>query len=313
MRLERPTASPPDEPHFTPYLWEDEVTYDDEAFWPAAAGNGSSLHRRSANAWGNSPFAWRDSEPTPGRVDFADDPYEPNNAHSEAYALDVDRLGTRLVAVAGQGVQGDEDWYRIDVPPGHQHLVAEVEFRHADGNIDLAVSDDAAARFAVAQSMTDNERIDVVLPSDGIWYLQVHGEDAANVYDLRWNAQYVHPADANLDGSTDVRDFNDWNAHKFTAGTTWRQGDFNGDGKTDVRDFNVWNEHKFTSATLPAPVCDAVLEQGAARESANWEAGPWLAWLDNLDSLRSSNRSAAQENRATISAVADRVLATYWP
>jgi hypothetical protein len=54
--------------------------------------------------------------------------------------------------------------------------------------------------------------------------------------------------DANLDTKTNVLDFNEWNAHKFTTQTDWRSGDFNGDGKTNVLDFNVWNEHKFTAA-----------------------------------------------------------------
>jgi hypothetical protein len=59
-----------------------------------------------------------------------------------------------------------------------------------------------------------------------------------------------HPADANLDGTTNVLDFNIWNANKFSdQETDWSTDDFNGDGKTNVLDFNVWNEHKFTSAT----------------------------------------------------------------
>ena len=67
----------------------------------------------------------------------------------------------------------------------------------------------------------------------------------------------LHPGDATLDTTTDVRDFNVWNTNKFTSGTDWTSGDFDGNGVTDVRDFNVWNTSKFTSATVPgAPVAD---------------------------------------------------------
>ena len=59
--------------------------------------------------------------------------------------------------------------------------------------------------------------------------------------------------DANLDTVTDVRDFNLWNAAKFTSGTNWGSGDFDGNGVTDVRDFNKWNANKFTSAPVPNP------------------------------------------------------------
>ncbi|MEM7314860.1 MAG: hypothetical protein AAF497_17080 [Planctomycetota bacterium] len=64
-------------------------------------------------------------------------------------------------------------------------------------------------------------------------------------------------ADANLNGTTDVSDFNVWNANKFTDATGWCSGDFNADGVVDVSDFNLWNVHKFTSAdsvaTVPEP------------------------------------------------------------
>ncbi len=63
----------------------------------------------------------------------------------------------------------------------------------------------------------------------------------------------LHWGDANLDATTDVRDFNVWNTHKFTSDGDWTTGDFNGDGKVDVRDFNVWNTAKFTSAGSPPP------------------------------------------------------------
>jgi hypothetical protein len=74
----------------------------------------------------------------------------------------------------------------------------------------------------------------------------------------------LHPGDANLDTKTNVQDFNEWNANKFTDGTEWISGDFNGDGKTNVLDFNVWNENKFTSVADPAPMSEGqVPEPGA--------------------------------------------------
>ena len=62
--------------------------------------------------------------------------------------------------------------------------------------------------------------------------------------------------DANLDGSVDVPDFNQWNGNKFTSAAAWSQGDFTADGSIDVGDFNVWNNNKFTSsaaAAVPEP------------------------------------------------------------
>jgi hypothetical protein len=45
--------------------------------------------------------------------------------------------------------------------------------------------------------------------------------------------------DANLDGTVDGGDFNQWSQNRFHSGTGWSHADFNGDGVTDVRDFNV--------------------------------------------------------------------------
>ena len=73
----------------------------------------------------------------------------------------------------------------------------------------------------------------------------------------------LNPGDANLDTETDVRDFNVWNANKFTSDTQWTTGDFNNDGETDVRDFNVWNAHKFTSATAGAPLVEGQVPEPA--------------------------------------------------
>lgn len=61
-------------------------------------------------------------------------------------------------------------------------------------------------------------------------------------------------ADANLDGTVDVSDFNVWNGSKFTSGSAFCSGDFNADGSIDVSDFNVWNGLKFTSSDTVAAV-----------------------------------------------------------
>ncbi len=73
VQLQRPGVPPEGNPTFYPGLLEDEVIYDDEAGWPAAAdGLGSSLGRNATDAWGNSPASWSAQTPTPGSV-----PYEP--------------------------------------------------------------------------------------------------------------------------------------------------------------------------------------------------------------------------------------------
>jgi len=59
----------------------------------------------------------------------------------------------------------------------------------------------------------------------------------------------LNPADANLDGATDVSDRIIWNNNNFTFNTTFATGDWNNDGATDVSDRIIWNNHNFTFAT----------------------------------------------------------------
>ncbi len=71
IQLQRPDEEPADEPGFIPRLLEDEVRYDDQAPWPTGAnGNGDSLHRAAADAWGNAPASFNALPPTPGATVF---------------------------------------------------------------------------------------------------------------------------------------------------------------------------------------------------------------------------------------------------
>ena len=63
----------------------------------------------------------------------------------------------------------------------------------------------------------------------------------------------LNPADANLDGQTDVSDRIAWNNNNFKFGTTFATGDWNNDGRTDVSDRIIWNNNNFTFATAAGP------------------------------------------------------------
>lgn len=69
--------------------------------------------------------------------------------------------------------------------------------------------------------------------------------------------------DADLDGVTDVVDFNAWNENKFTSSLNWDDGNYNGDEAVDVLDFNAWNANKFTSSDsvslVPEPTAVCLL------------------------------------------------------
>ncbi len=117
----------------------------------------------------------------------------------------------------------------------------------------------------------------------------------------------LHPGDANLDSTTDVRDFMIWNTHKFTSGTNWTTGDFNLDGITDVRDFMIWNAHKFTSAPAPPPALARAVDGVFDAETTSPAELAWLGeWFESEFASTKDDRAEKSEEAA------DRVLASYW-
>jgi hypothetical protein len=166
-----------------------------------------------------------------------DDSYEPDNSLLAPHDLSAYE-GEWLNTIDGPGVQRDEDWHRVEIPATDKRLVVDLSFAHADGDVNLQVVNASGEVWISSESTTDDEHVDTVLPWEGPWYLRVYGDNAGNTYDLRWDAQYVHPGDANLDGRVDAADLNvvalNWRGNN----KTWTQGDFTGDGIVDAADLN---------------------------------------------------------------------------
>ena len=115
----------------------------------------------------------------------ADDLYEPNNSLPTAADLPEN---TGISAI-----QLDEDWYRIDVSPGSLHLVIDLTFVHASGDLDIVLKNSAGAFRASGESLDDNEHIDITVTAGGTYYLQIYdgtnvGGSTGNTYDLIWSS-----------------------------------------------------------------------------------------------------------------------------
>lgn len=120
-----------------------------------------------------------------------DDYYEFNNElfelHENHPSVLVENERTWLSNINGLAVQGDNDWYVIDVTPGFRHLLIDVLFNHTLGNIDVSIYDKHGSYIQGNFSMSDDEHLDYILPSPGIFYVLVYGDNARNEYDLWWD------------------------------------------------------------------------------------------------------------------------------
>ncbi|KKN20284.1 hypothetical protein LCGC14_0937220, partial [marine sediment metagenome] len=122
--------------------------------------------------------------------DFYDDSYEDNNEFYKAYSLWDDER-TWLRNIAGLAVQGDEDWYLIDVSAGFLHLKVDVIFNHSAGDIDIEIYEvvnfDEVNPVIENNSRTDNEYINYTLSHPGVYFIVIFGENVENEYDLWWD------------------------------------------------------------------------------------------------------------------------------
>ena len=142
-----------------------------------------------------------------------DDLYESNNSQSEAYEL-TGAASSRLSGISGEGVQSDDDWYKITIPsnPYYRMLHIAATFDHDEGDIDIEVFHEGNPFFRFTNdfsisSATQNDKevgtvsdtvllesyVDDFFPlfntvvsgvEPGTYYIRVHGDNAGNSYDL---------------------------------------------------------------------------------------------------------------------------------
>ncbi|MCF7847239.1 MAG: hypothetical protein K9M45_00190 [Kiritimatiellales bacterium] len=114
-----------------------------------------------------------------------DDFYEPNDNIGLAYAWPSNCLGGVLSTIDGQGLQYDDDWYscHVDTAFGGQ-LVVTCSFVRAEGSLGVSAYDTTGALIAVSAECLEGEHLMVNTPTNGWYYLKVHGPNAGMAYDL---------------------------------------------------------------------------------------------------------------------------------
>lgn len=91
---------------------------------------------------------------------------------------------TPPVAQAGRVCALEEDWLALSLQPGDE-VEATARFSHAQGDLDLAVYDEALRLVAVSNSADDDESLIWVADRKGLWFLQIFGyQGEANGYEV---------------------------------------------------------------------------------------------------------------------------------
>ncbi len=158
---------------------------------------------------------WDDLVPT---TVVTDDAYEENDDISTAYSQSVN---TWLSAISGMAVAADQDWYQIQVSSGLTRVQVDLQFTHAEGDLDIALKDSAGSTITESIGVVDNESIDYDVVSAGTYYLVVtnsSGVYTSQSYDLLWNG--VQPTTTVSDDLAEPNN-DSASAFVFSSTSTW--------------------------------------------------------------------------------------------
>ncbi|MFW9828284.1 MAG: PPC domain-containing protein [Candidatus Thorarchaeota archaeon] len=117
-----------------------------------------------------------------------EDAYEYNDDPDQAFNL-CRHEKTWLSEIRGLAVQGTEDWYLIEITPGYERLIVNLQFNSTYGNIYISISDRWGSWYISNWSMTGLGDIDIdsSVPHSGEYLLQIHGDFMGNTYNLWWD------------------------------------------------------------------------------------------------------------------------------
>ena len=117
-----------------------------------------------------------------------DDTYEVNNTLAGSYDL-TGNENKWLSDLHGEGLQKNDDFYKITVPAGKQRVWIRLQSDYSSGgfNNDVALLDDNGTELAATQEDYDDEYINYITPGAGTFYIKVFGDNNGGEYDLFWH------------------------------------------------------------------------------------------------------------------------------
>ncbi len=120
------------------------------------------------------------------RTDFRpDDSYEENDGPMTAYDLSFHQYED-LWRINGTAIQKDNDWYKISVGTGFEHLFVLLRYDYQEGALGIEIIDMYGSKVTDNWTEEDNEIISFDLPSNGTYYIRIIGDWTGNIYSLFW-------------------------------------------------------------------------------------------------------------------------------
>ncbi len=138
-----------------------------------------------------------------------DDVFEPNNSLKDPF--DLTQVEERWLGLLGdqgtitEGVQWDEDWYKIQVSAQYRRLVLDLRFQQYLGDIDLKLFDSNGNLVAISQGNGDDEFVNLILDRGGIYFVQIYGSNRGNRYDFKYSTGFTGGSDDEYEENDTLR------------------------------------------------------------------------------------------------------------
>jgi len=117
-----------------------------------------------------------------------DDVFEFNDDSSNAYditAFESDSSGIKQIDF---GIQYNNDFYSVNISKGFERLYVFLAYDFSEGMMGFRIYDNNMNEITGNFTMNDNDYIDYILPSNGIYYIKIFGDNSGNTYNLFWDA-----------------------------------------------------------------------------------------------------------------------------
>ncbi len=133
-----------------------------------------------------------------------DDAFEPNNQPDQAF--DLSNAESQWLSFLGtEGVQWDEDWYKIWISPHYRQLVLDLRFQHYLGDIEMRLYDLKGRLMAASQGSGEDGFINLILEKAGAYLVQISGSNQGNHYDFKYSTQFTGGGDDQYQGNESLK------------------------------------------------------------------------------------------------------------
>ncbi|MCF2140372.1 MAG: hypothetical protein K9W44_10000 [Candidatus Lokiarchaeota archaeon] len=143
----------------------------------------------------------------------------------------------------------DEDWYKISLDSNSQ-IVIDLLFSNLDGDIDMVFTDSSANILAQSNSTSDNEHIEAIIDSSGMYYILIYAIEPNPNYSMQITVTDIGSSD---DTATDDTTSDDTATDDTTSDDTATDDTTSDDTTSDdtTSDDTTTDDLKFDISNIP--------------------------------------------------------------